>query len=235
MIERVIAWLIPCASREEVLGDLRERCGPRFVFEALVLVPFVVASRVRRITDPVILVMEALALFTSFALAAAWLNHALLFEPWGLARMEVPVAIVLVTMVVDDAYADPKKRPPLRPMAAPVLGMALAAASLALPRDVMIWGGMIGTGVVISLRFFFPPLADRAQAAKIPAHWQKLEMDAVNLAAARFLLPVVAALVFLLIALAAHWQKLEMDPVNLTRPRWLLAVLVFLLIALARS
>ena len=200
-LERIVGWLIPPASREEVLGDLRERCGDKFLVEAVRVIPLVVVSRIRRTADPVIVLMEALALFTPLVLAAAWLDPALLDEASGFARMEIPVAIVLVTLSLADAYADPKKRWPLRPILAPVLGMAIASAIPVLPWVVMIWGGIIGTGIVATIRLVFPPIADRPQAARIPEHWQKLEMDAVNLTAARLLLPF-AAIVFLLIAVS---------------------------------
>ncbi|HUA82894.1 MAG TPA: hypothetical protein VMB85_03480 [Bryobacteraceae bacterium] len=204
-IARLIALLIPPASREEVLGDLRERCGARFAGEALRVLPFLLLSRIRRTTDAVVFSMQALSLLASFVLAAAWLDGPLLAEQWGFARIEIPVAVVLATLVLADAYADPKKRPLLRPMLAPVLGMALAFLRPALPWPVMLWGGMLGTGLITTLRLLIPPLADRRQAAKIPAYWQKLELDARNLAASRILLPFAAA-VFLLIALS-RWLR----------------------------
>jgi hypothetical protein len=203
-VERVIRWLIPPASREEVLGDLRERCGTHLFAEGIRVIPFVVASRIRRTTDAVVLSMEALALFTSLVLAAAWLDRPLLDRPWGFARLECPVALVLAMVVLADAYADPKKRPPLRPMLGPVLGIALAFAVPALPWPELIWGGLIGGVLVMTLRFLIPPMNDRPQVARVPAHWQKLELETLNLSAARLLLPF-AAVVFLLIALFGRW------------------------------
>ncbi len=204
-LERLIAWLIPPASREELLGDLRERCGSRIAGEALRVLPFVVASRIRRTTDLVVFLMQALTLFTSFVLAAVWLDRPLILEQWSFARLGIPVAVVLATVALADAYADPKKRSPLRPMLAPVLGMALAFLRPALPWPVMIWGGMAGTVLVATLRLLFPPLADRPSAAKIPAHWQKLEIDPLNLAEGRMLVGVV--LLLLVFRLFLHWLR----------------------------
>jgi hypothetical protein len=203
-LERLIALLFPPASREEVLGDLRERCGARFTGEALQVLPFIVASRIRRTTDVIVLLMEALTLFTSLVLAAVWLDRPLISEEWGFARLGIPVVVVLATLVLADAYADPKKRPPLRPMLAPVLGTALASLRPPLPWPVMIWGGMMGTALLMTLRLLFPPLADRAQAARIPAHWQKLEPDGDRNTA-----QVFVTIVLLLIVLRAlsRWLK----------------------------
>jgi hypothetical protein len=205
-IEKIIGWLIPPASREEVLGDLRERCGARMVGEAVRVIPFVIASRIRRTADAVIVVMEALMLFASFVLAAVWLDRGLLFAPSGFACLEIPVAIILITVIFADAYANPKKRSPLRPMLAPFFGLALAVAVPALPKPVMIWGGMVGAILVATLRFLFPPIADRPQAARIPAHWQKLEMETMNLAVGRLLLPFAVA-VFVLVAISRWLVK----------------------------
>jgi hypothetical protein len=62
-IEAPIGLLIPPACREEVLGDLYQRyAGPRqYLLDALRAVPLVIASRVRRTTDPAVLLIEALA------------------------------------------------------------------------------------------------------------------------------------------------------------------------------
>src|SRR6266404_6104641 len=64
--ERVVAFFIPPACREEVLGDLHERflSTPRYVADALSTVPLVIVSRIRRSTDPVLLLMEAIVLFS---------------------------------------------------------------------------------------------------------------------------------------------------------------------------
>lgn len=204
-LERLIALLIPPAAREEVLGDLRERCGPRIAGEALRVLPFVVASRIRRTTDAVVFLMQALTLFTSFVLAAVWLDRPLLFEPWSFARIGIPAAVVLAVLALADAYADPKKRTPLRPMLAPVLGMALAFLRPALPWPVMIWGGMAGTVLVATLRLLFPPLVDRPRAAKVPAHWQKLEIDPLDLDAGRVLVGVL--LLLLVLRALSRWLR----------------------------
>jgi hypothetical protein len=153
-----------------VLGDLHERCEstPRYVADAIFTVPRVIESRIRRTTDGQVFVMEACVLYISF-LAAAWKLDPRLFvqESWWLLRLWVPVAAALATLVLWDAYADPKRRPPLRPileatfaMGIGALAQAIAASMLpemALPRMVVIGGGGLSVLLLATLRMLFPP------------------------------------------------------------------------------
>ena len=87
--EAIVAWLVPPACREHVVGDLHERYTSRgqYIAEAVCTIPLVVASRIRRTTDPQVLLMEAFALYLSF-LGVAWkLDGALLYEQWGYLRL----------------------------------------------------------------------------------------------------------------------------------------------------
>lgn len=184
MIERIAGWLIPPACREEVLGDLRERRGHAFEYsiEAVHTIPCVVYSRIRRTTDPVVLLMEAASLYTAFVIAAWELDRALLADQASYGRLAIPALTVIVTLVFADAYSDPKKRWPLKPLFAPILGIALAFAwqttlgGWAVPHAILSWGGVAGVLLVSTLRLMFPPIADRPQAANGPAYWQKLEL-----------------------------------------------------------
>src|SRR5262245_27951784 len=71
--EGMVAILVPPACREEVLGDLHERYRSpgQYCCEALCTVPFVILSRIRRTTDPPVLLMQALGLSVCF-LGSAW-------------------------------------------------------------------------------------------------------------------------------------------------------------------
>jgi hypothetical protein len=183
VIERAVGLLIPPASREEVLGDMRERCGStrEFLGEASHVVPFVIVSRVRRTSDPLLLLMEAVMAFTAFFTSAWGLERTLLYSEWGLVRLAIPVAGMLLALTIADAYSDPKKRWAMRPMVGPVLGIGLAFAAnaamgqWALPRLVMVWGVGIGMVMVSTMRMMFPPAGDQLQTARIPAFWSKLE------------------------------------------------------------
>lgn len=182
MIERAVGLLIPAASREEVLGDMRERCGSTYEFlgEASHVVPLVIVSRVMRTSDPLLLLMEAVMAFTAFFTAAWWLERTMLYSEWGLVRLAIPVTGMLLALMLADAYSDPKKRWAMRPMVGPVLGIGLAFAAdrsmgqWELPRLVMLWGVGMGMLLVSTMRMMFPPAADQLQAARIPAFWLKL-------------------------------------------------------------
>jgi len=214
VILRAVGRLIPAACREEVLGDMRERCGStrEFLGEASHVVPLVIVSRVRRTSDPLLLLMDAVMAYTAFFTATWWLERSVLYSEWGLIRLAIPVAGMLLALVLADAYSDPKKRWPGRPLLGVVLGTALAFASQlalgpwALPRVAMIWGAGMAMLLVSTMRMMFPPAADQAQVAKIPAYWVKL--DAVSLGlrrpAAIYVLLVVAAVVGF--AVARLWR-----------------------------
>jgi len=51
----------------------------------------------------------------------------------------------------------------------------------ALPASVFAWGSAVSFLQVATLRLTFPPLADRPQAAKVAAFWQKLELSRFSL------------------------------------------------------
>lgn len=82
-LERWVRRLTPPASREEVLGDLAERCrtGRQYLAEALRTLPFVIGSRIRRTTHPLgVLVVGAHrpaygVLVSSYGRARSWLPY----------------------------------------------------------------------------------------------------------------------------------------------------------------
>jgi hypothetical protein len=181
-IEKIVGLFIPPACREEVLGDLHERflSTPKYIADALTTVPLVIVSRIRRTTDPVLLLMEAIVLFSSYLAAAFFLDQTLLTDAMGFCRLASPAAISLPILMLADAYADPRNRSPLKPMLGAVLGIAFAWFSQAvlaaynsdftLPRSVMIAGSCLGLLLVSALRLLFAP------AMNIPAHWQKQQV-----------------------------------------------------------
>lgn len=165
--EAIVGFLIPPACREHVLGDLHERyVSPgQYTLEAARTVPLVILSRIRRTTDPQVLLMEALVLYISFIAAAWYLDPAFLSGPWGLLRLAVPAAIVLVALIFADAYADPTRRSPLKPVLGAALGVGFAFLSQAIlsagnrkftvPRWIMIYGGAMSLLLVSALRIIF--------------------------------------------------------------------------------
>jgi hypothetical protein len=168
-----VALLIPPACREEVLGDLEERCtssnapGMQYARDAIGAVPLVILSRIRRTTDPQVLLMHAFVLYLSFYVVAWFKAPALLYEPWALLRLAIPGAATLLALVLEDAYAKPGHRSPLRLVRGPALGLAWALlfqaalsgghSSLALPFWIVLYGGALGLLLTSALRLLFSP------------------------------------------------------------------------------
>src|SRR5580658_5442301 len=157
--EAIVHWLLPRASREEVLGDMRERNlgSAQYLIECAHTVPSVIYSRIRRTADAVLVLMEGVSLYTAFVMSAWRLDHALLFREYGFARLAVPTAIVLAAIILADVYSDPKKSTPLKPLFGPTLGLVLTCAvelnhRWALPVSVLAWGGALGVLIVSTLR-----------------------------------------------------------------------------------
>jgi len=204
-IEHLLGFLIPPACREEVLGDLHERflSTPRYIADALTTIPFVVISRIRRTTDAVVFLMEAIVLFSSFLAAAYFLDKTLLTDTFGFFRPGLPAAIVLLTLLFADAYANPRNRSPLKPILGPALGVAFAWLSqavltgteLTLPRFTMIAGSSLSLLLVSGLRLLFAPRIN------IPAHWQKQALVSfrIHLSDTALRIAAVAIVIILLI------------------------------------
>jgi hypothetical protein len=175
--EAIVAWLVPPACREHVVGDLHERYTTRgqYIAEAVCTIPLVVASRIRRTTDPQVLLMEAFALYLSF-LGVAWkLDGALLYEQWGYLRLAIPAAVALATLKLEDAYATPGTRRPLTPILQSTFSFSIVclfeAALMAIdprwavPLRILIYGGAIAIVLVSTLRMLFPPFDTRPRNA----------------------------------------------------------------------
>jgi len=176
--EAIVAWLVPPACREHVTGDLHERYTThgQYIAEAVCTIPLVVASRIRRTTDPQVLLMEAFALYISF-LGVAWkLNGAsFLYGQWGYLRLAIPAAVALATLKLEDAYANPGKRSPLTPILQATFSFGIVCLSQAallaidprwvVPMRIMIYGGAISVVLVSALRMLFPPCDTRPRNA----------------------------------------------------------------------
>jgi hypothetical protein len=209
--EAFVHWLLPPACREEVLGDMRERNqrSAQYLVEATCTVPSVIYSRIRRTTDAVLTLMAAVSMYTAFVMSTWWLDPELPFREYGFAQVAIPPASFLVAIILADAYNDPKKRWPLKPLFGPTLGLALTYVvelnhRWALPASVLAWGGALSILLVSTLRLTFPPVTERPQAAKIPAFWQNLELSPLSFSLRNSLLPcaILAIIVYLLISRA---------------------------------
>jgi len=208
--ELIAKWLLPPASREEILGDMRERHRSelRYLLEAAQVIPCAIYSRIRRTTDGMIALIETTALYTAFVIVAKFRDPLLILARSGLARLMIPPLIVLAMVSLADAYGDPARRWPLKPLFAPVLGFTVAYAGQwmyrrwSLPAPVFAWGSGTGLLLVATLRVAFSPIADRPHAAKAPAYWQKLELAPLSLNPKSALVPCVIVLAAILYMLA---------------------------------
>ena len=141
--------------------------------------------------------------YTAFMMSAWWLDRELLFREYGYARVAIPPATFLAAIILADAYSNPKKRWPLKPLLGPTLGLALAYAvelnhRWALPASVLACGAALSVLLVSTLRLLFPPVTERPQTAKIPAFWQKLELAPLSFSLRGALLPCAALLAIIL-------------------------------------
>jgi uncharacterized membrane protein (UPF0136 family) len=103
LIDRVVRSLIPPASREAVVGDLWERYASplRYVAEALRILPYLIASQIRRNSNVPLLGIAGFSLFVGFGGFAA--GAAASDIPRWL-RAAIPVIAALVGLVLRDAY-----------------------------------------------------------------------------------------------------------------------------------
>jgi hypothetical protein len=184
-VEAIVAALLPPACREEVLGDLHERYQSPFQYslDAVLAIPPVIVSKIRRAADPQVLLIQAFALYASF-LGAAWLNGgALLSDDWGLLRFATPTGITMLGVMLEDAYAKPGWRSRLQLARGPVLGAGLALAfegilwisspDLAVPRWIFFYGCAAGLLLSSAVRILFPPAAGQLQQVTAPTLWIK--------------------------------------------------------------
>jgi hypothetical protein len=106
-IDGVVRILIPPAAREATVGDLweRYRSSPQYAVEALRVLPFIVASQIRRGADLPILGLQAFILFSCFD----GLEPSGRYVPlWATAA--VPTLAAIAGLVLRDAYRETERR-----------------------------------------------------------------------------------------------------------------------------
>jgi hypothetical protein len=180
-----------------VLGDLYERCGSKssYIVDALRTLPMVIASRVRRVTDPQVLLMEAFVLCLSFLGAQQLQDPSRLDDEFGFLRLAIPAAIALLALRFIDAYAKPGTRKPSQGVWEASLAIALAFLPGAVPLWTMFCGGSLSILLLTVVRALFPPLASRPVGANAPA--QLLRLTVEPLPASRGAIAVFAVIAIL--------------------------------------
>ena len=236
--EAIVALLLPPVCREEILGDLHERYrgSAQYSLEVVCTVPLVIISRIRRTADPQVLLIQAFALYVSFLGAAWWVSRALLDEQWGLLRLGVPAAMAILGLMLEDAYASGARRQVLRLARGPMVGVVSALLSqsvlragnpeLALPGWVALYGCAMSLLLCTAIRVWFPPVAERFQAANAPALWLKHADGAAGVAKGTMLALKSAAAAIAVTALGG-WMA---DHLAVPRSR-LIAPLLLMVIA----
>lgn len=175
-LAKIFGWLLPPACREHVLGDFEERAKSRrqYVKEAISVLAPVIVSRIRRVTDAQILLMQAVALYVSFVAAAWYLDESeFLYQQAGLLRLAIPTAVSIATLLLSNAYANPARqafwRPALRAAISITVGLLGQAfifdtwQSLAVPLPVLLEGGCIAVVLVSTFEMLFPLVGHHAK------------------------------------------------------------------------
>lgn len=120
-------------------------------------------------------------MYTALIVAAWWLNPALFLGRRCFASLAIPPAVVVLAVIIGDAYSAPGQRWAFKSLLAPAIGFAFASIAQAmlggwaLPGDVFAWGGVTGLLCVAALRFAFPPLYEQPLGVSGPSYWRKLE------------------------------------------------------------
>lgn len=112
-LEAFFARLIPPACREEVLGDLCEkyRSPFQYFFLAARTIPFVIVSRLRRISGPVLSLTDPVLIYGGFLLEA-WIGHALLRpDPATFLLLAAPAALTWIYLVLCEVFAPASGKP----------------------------------------------------------------------------------------------------------------------------
>lgn len=189
LVETIVGLLIPPASREHVLGDLRERyiSTPQYIGDAMRVVPAVIVSRVRRTSDWLLVALQAYTLF-------------LVFRPQRFAysmapnlRLVLPIAAALIALALRDAYANPERPSPRdtddafntalkQSLGAAVLAMAAACvpqallsffnvgAAWRLPQSAFVTGVFGGFLMLLPIRVAWEMLFRFGDYRRITAH-----------------------------------------------------------------
>ena len=173
IIEAVLAILLPPPCRESVLGDLHERFVSRsqYIRNAVVTVPLVILSQVRRATDAGLLLLEAMALYLSFCVSCRFCNRGIFWDAANVyLRVAFPVLAALVGLILADVYVRPEKRAIKGPAAAFCaiwLHFAVTAASAdwAVPAEVVLFASCAGIGTTVGLRALFAQGNNRTTGA----------------------------------------------------------------------
>jgi hypothetical protein len=129
LIDWVVRALIPPRARESVIGDLweRYRSPVQYLGDALRVLPFVVASQIRRSSPAPLLLLRAAVLFSLLG-GRSDLSDAVPIDAPRWARAAIPALAAWLALLLRDAYRPAASRP----FRDAVVDVLAAAASIAL-------------------------------------------------------------------------------------------------------
>jgi hypothetical protein len=159
ILEDLAKALIPPACREEVLGDVYERYKSpgQYLGDLVSTLPFVVLSRIMRITDIRLLLMDALLVYGSFLTAAWYVSRTLVTDAGGLVRLAIPSGLALLYLLISNAFTGPS-------FGIKVALIALCSAA-GLVTDANFYGFLLSMMLVSTARLMFEPGARQIQGA----------------------------------------------------------------------
>jgi hypothetical protein len=236
LIEDILGALIPPACREHVLGDWHEEYTTtgQYIKTALVTLPFVITSQIRRSFRIELFIAQLCAVYIAFAGASLTQGAGYLYEQMVLGPLYGVIAVVLLVLILCDAYTNPSLETPPNlhfdvalalTFAYFVQGtMGLIASDLMLPPWLMLAGTAFSFPMLIVVRKWYRtihhPAASAARAGKSLEELQrKAEEEYRKAWHVNFAWLMAACLV-----LASNWNPL---------PRSSAAFLVIVLLAVA--
>ena len=160
--EAIVAFLLPRSCREEVLGDLYERYRSplQYAADVVLTVPLVIASKIRRNSDPQIALIEVLTMYLAYGAAAWYVDRAFMRTESALLFLAIPPVATMVLFALWDTYAASRRKP--------ILCAALGAlfALGAVPLEILICGVLMIAVLVLTIRLLFPRFSSWPQPAK---------------------------------------------------------------------
>jgi hypothetical protein len=173
ILEDLAKALIPPACREEVLGDLYERykSPAQYLGDLVSTLPFVALSRIMRITDIRLLLMDALLVYGSFLAAAWYVARTLVTDEGGLVRLAIPSGLTLLAVLISDAFTAPLRRRAsewIRPLVLR-LGLVALCYVVGLATEANVLGFFLSLMLASTARLMFEPGTRQPQGAGGPA------------------------------------------------------------------
>ncbi|MEP6539850.1 MAG: hypothetical protein ABJF23_31255 [Bryobacteraceae bacterium] len=152
MAEMFVSFLLPGSCRDEVLGDLYERYkGPlQYAADVIFTVPLVIASKIRRRSDPQTALIEVMTMYLVYGAAAWFVDRSYLRTGSALLRLAIPPAATMGLFALWDVYTTSRRKPVL----CVALGGLFAIGSV--PIEILACGVLMIAAFVVIILLMFP-------------------------------------------------------------------------------